>query len=255
MKTLPDPPASPQSPPRILLVEDDPTSRAFLTAALQAIPAEVDAADSLAGALALLGGRHYDLWMFDANLPDGDGRDLLARARLEQPDAMALAHTASNDAEVRGTLLAAGFRDVLIKPMPASAVQWAVRHALGLGAPTESMGTVADTQPTWDDVAATAALNGNQAHVAILRQLFIAELPQTRERILAAARSGDRDSVQAELHKLRASCGFVGAARLADTVRALQSQPDATDVLECFDRAALDIVERSGNNDGKPDYS
>ena len=45
MKSPPDPPAS----PRILLVEDDPTSRAFLGAALHAIPAEVDAVDSLAG--------------------------------------------------------------------------------------------------------------------------------------------------------------------------------------------------------------
>lgn len=247
MKSPPDPPAS----PRILLVEDDPTSRAFLGAALHAIPAEVDAVDSLAGALALLGGRQYDLWLFDANLPDGDGRDLLARAHQAHPGIPALAHTASNDAGVREALLAAGFRDVLVKPLPASAVQSAVRAVLGFGASTDSTRAIASNQPTWDDVAAAAALNGNQAHVATLRQLFVAELPHTHERILACARDGDRESMQGELHKLRASCGFVGAARLADTVRALQSQPDAVDALDRFDRAALDILRQSdGNNDG-----
>ncbi|MGH8073776.1 MAG: Hpt domain-containing response regulator [Lysobacter sp.] len=255
MKTLPDPPASPRSPPRILLVEDDPTSRAFLTAALHAIPAEVDAVDSIAGALALLGGSLYDLWMFDANLPDGDGRDLLARASLDQPYVIALAHTASNDTEVRDALLAAGFRDVLVKPLAASAIQSAVRHALGLDASAEPVGDAENAQPTWDDVAAAAALNGNQTHVATLRQLFIAELPHTRERILACARNGDHESVQGELHKLRASCGFVGAARLGGAVRALQSQPDATDALEYFDRVALDILRDSGGNDGKSGQS
>ena len=255
MKTTPDSLASLNNPPRILLVEDDPTSRAFLTAALRAVPAEVNAVDSLVGALALLGGSHYDLWMFDANLPDGDGRDLLARARLDRPGVPALAHTASNDAEARNALLAAGFRDVLVKPLPASAIQSAVRHVLGLGARTDSMGTIAGRQPTWDDDVAAAALNGNQTHVATLRQLFIAELPHTRERILACARNGDCESVQGELHKLRASCGFVGAARLADAVRGLQSQPDGADALEFFDQAALDILRASVGNDGKRDYS
>ena len=37
--------------PRILLVEDDPTSRAFLLAATRALPAEVDLACDMAGRL------------------------------------------------------------------------------------------------------------------------------------------------------------------------------------------------------------
>ena len=39
--------------PRILLVEDDPTSRAFLLAATEALPAHVDTAATMAEALAL----------------------------------------------------------------------------------------------------------------------------------------------------------------------------------------------------------
>lgn len=234
-----------KTPPRILLVEDDTTSRAFLTAAVQAMSLEVDGAGTVAAALARARSRRYELWLFDANLPDGDGRALLAQARCEQPGVPALAHTASNDPAIRDALLAAGFREVLVKPLPAAAVQAAVRRTLGRGTPaTATGGAGADTRPLWDDDAAATALNGNPEHVATLRELFVAELPQTRERVLASARSGDREATRAELHKLRASCGFVGAARMAEAVQALQLRPDATDALERFDRAAIATLAR-----------
>lgn len=243
MKTMPEPPASPSDLPRILLVEDDPTSRAFLSAALHAIPAEVDAADSLAGALVLAGGRHHDLWLFDAHLPDGDACELLQQASGKQSGVVALAHTASDEPAVREKLLAAGFREVLVKPLPASAVQSAVRHALGLDASAQPARQAdGDGPPRWDNDAAIAALNGNRSHVETLRQLFLAELPHTHERILVAVRDGHREAVSTELHKLRASCGFVGAARLAVAVQVLQSRPDDVDALAGFDRAASDLL-------------
>ncbi|MGH8084193.1 MAG: Hpt domain-containing response regulator [Lysobacter sp.] len=254
MKTTPEPPASPSDLPRILLVEDDPTSRAFLGAALHAIPAEVDAVDSLAGALVLAGSRRHDLWLFDAHLPDGDACELLRQASRKQSGITALAHTASDEPAMRETLLAAGFREVLVKPLPASAVQSAVRHALGLDAPALPIHRAdddGDGPPQWDDDAAIAALNGNRSHVDTLRQLFLAELPQTRERILASARDSRHEAVSAELHKLRASCGFVGAARLAVAVQALQSRPDGADALADFDLAAGDLLAQPAA--AKPD--
>ena len=245
MKSTPESPASPSDLPRILLVEDDPTSRAFLSAALRAIPTEVDAADNLAGALVLAGGRRHDLWLFDAHLPDGDACELLRQAGGTQSGVVALAHTASDDPAVRERLLAGGFREVLVKPLPASAVQSAVRHALGLDASARpGLRTSGDAPPAWDDAAAIAALNGNRSHVETLRTLFLAELPQTRERILAAGRAGHREAVSADLHKLRASCGFVGAAQLAVAVQALQSRPDDADALANFDRAARGLLAR-----------
>src|SRR3546814_2222136 len=51
---------------RILLVEDDPTTCAFLAAAARGVPAEVDVAGSCAAALALAGDRdRHDLWLID----------------------------------------------------------------------------------------------------------------------------------------------------------------------------------------------
>ena len=81
--------------PRILLVEDDPTSRAFLQAATESLPAHVDSAVTVAEALALAARHDYALWLIDANLPDGSGSGLLARLRAQAPSVPAIAHTAS----------------------------------------------------------------------------------------------------------------------------------------------------------------
>ena len=138
------------SPPRILLVEDDPVSRQFLSAAVQALPATVDAADSMAAAIALTVAGHYDLWLIDAHLPDGSGEQLLARLRSRDRATPALAHTAGADTESKQALLDAGFRQVLEKPMPSAAVRLALQNALGLA------GAGMSTEPLdWDDEAAT----------------------------------------------------------------------------------------------------
>lgn len=234
--------------PRVLLVEDDPTSRAFLTAAVEAVPAQVDGADSLAAAMALGASQDYQLWLFDAHLPDGSGIDLLARLRRSHPATPALAHTATGESEVRERLIASGFSEVLVKPLPAAAVRGAIRRLLDLpdcDAPLAAAATDEVTAPVWDDDTAARALNGNRAHIASLRGLFVQELPSARRSILAAAQLGNLDALRGELHKLRASCGFVGAARLAQAVQALQAQPDSAQWLERFDRAAQETVDQA----------
>ncbi|MGO4779722.1 response regulator, partial [Lysobacter sp. 2RAB21] len=134
-------------------VEDDPTSRAFLTAAVEAVPAYVDGADSLASAMALSASQDYQLWLFDAHLPDGSGIDLLERLRRHHPRTPALAHTATGESEVRDRLIASGFSEVLVKPLPAAAIRCAIRRLLGLpehdqpAAPAFAAGQSA----VWDD--------------------------------------------------------------------------------------------------------
>ena len=233
------------SPPRVLLVEDDPVSCAFLTAAVQAVPAEVDSADTLATALSLAQAQDYALWLFDANLPDGSGAELLGKLRGRHPHTPALAHTATGECDVHDALIAAGFLEVLVKPLPASAIQGAVRRVLGMvcesGGHTGALPAVG-TLPLWDDEAAALALNGNRSHIATLRGLFVEELPHLRERIDVAVHGGDLDGVRASLHKLRASCGFVGAARLGEAAHALHLQADSPAMLARFDQAAHDTL-------------
>lgn len=228
-------------PPRILLVEDDPTSSAFLSAVLRDLPAVVDCAGTARAARALAEAGRYDLWLLDVQLPDGSGSGLLAQLRSGNPDIPALAHTASPEAALHASLVAAGFAQVLVKPLPASGLQMAVRRALG--SPAAAASGIRDPPPPpelplWDDEAAARAMNFNGAHLEALRALFLGELPQARETVLAAANARDPEAMSAALHRLQASCGFVGAARLRAAVIDLHRAPLDRALAIVFDQAA-----------------
>lgn len=222
---------SPAELPRLLLVEDDPTSAAFLSAAAAGLPSLPVTASSLAGAAQACRAQAFDLFLFDANLPDGRGEDLLRTLRESGVDTVALAHTADLDAGTHARLLAAGFAEVLCKPLGMGELHAALRRHLPQAALIP-----------WDDAAALAALGGRPAHVQALRQLFLAELPGQRDRIVHAAIHADIPAMRGELHKLAASCGFVGAARLGSAVRALQAALTDRNALHTLELAIAELL-------------
>jgi DNA-binding response OmpR family regulator len=212
------PPA--MNPVRLLLVEDDAVSRGFLGLALESMPATVvDTAADAAHASALVREHAHALWLIDANLPDASGEQLLRDLRVLRPNVPALCLTAEVDLQRLDRLRAAGFIDVLPKPLAIATLQSAVRRALAANAPAP------DTQPIWDDAQALRALGGNTATMNAMRALFVAELPLQSEAVLRALAVGDAESARAVLHRLKASCGFTGSARLLDAVRALSDTP------------------------------
>ncbi|WP_305067718.1 response regulator [Luteimonas suaedae] len=244
--------------PKLLLLEDEPASRHFLCLAAEALPAEVEPAATVAEARALaLSGAHA-LWLFDVNLPDGSGGGLLAWLRAQGLQTPAIAHTAAHETAERARLLAEGFLAVVTKPLTTAAWQAAIRDALKgpvaeatSGDPRQDTGGAepADTAAVWDDTAAAAALGGSATNVAALRQLFLAELPDARDTVVAAAADGDLAAVRAALHKLRASCGFVGAARLQAAVAALQGDPAGDTALQRFLSAVAKTLEAAAAAD------
>jgi CheY-like chemotaxis protein len=220
------------APMRLLLLEDDAVSARFLVEALARLPSHVDHATTLAEAAARAGDGHA-LWVFDARLPDGHAADLLPRLRAAGLATPALALTADSDDGTRRRLLAAGFGEVLAKPVGAAALRATVRARLGgaepagIAAParigsghaaraepatSQRAGRATDEAlPRWDDAAALAAL-GDTAAVAALRALFVAELPDQDRRVAAACDAADPAAAREVLHRLKAGCAFVGAA-------------------------------------------
>lgn len=235
-------PMNPDDPtlPRILLVEDDPVSQAFLATAIEALPAIVDRAASLAAARKLAAGHVHALWLVDANLPDGRGADLLSQLRAELPDTPALAHTAAHDRHALDALIDAGFLQVLVKPLSENALQAAINDALGAAA-SAAMTTGAELPP-WDDAAALSALNRQPESVDALRKLFLEELPAQRRSIAIAAADDDITGMRSILHRMRASCGFVGASRLDAAVRALEADLQCVSALRRFEEAAGELL-------------
>jgi len=226
-------PRDPASLPIVLLVEDDPISQAYLHAVLEALPVRVDAVSTAACAMARADGIRHDLWLIDLSLPDATGAELLAQLLLRWPQPPpALAHTADSDPRQRAAALDAGFSGLLVKPIPAADLAAAVRAALASQA----------QPPDWDNAAAARALNHDAANVQVLRRLFLAELPDTRAAVVDSVLKGDTATLHARLHRLQASCGLVGARRLADAVDVLRRAPESSVALERFDHAARDLT-------------
>lgn len=224
--------------PRLLLVEDDPTSRAFLLEGARGLPADVDAAGTLQEALVLASRHRYDAWLIDARLPDGNGADLLARLRETHATSQtpALGHTASRLPEDLDALRTAGFEDVVSKPLPIDEWQAAIRRRLG-----------STDLPHWDDALALRALNGHAPGVGALRGLFLMELPKQHLAVTGAITAGDTDAAREQLHRLKASCGFVGAARMRDIVERLYAAPHDAEALSAFGAETSVLLENAAS--------
>lgn len=106
----------------ILLVEDEQAHRAHAVEMLEPLGASVTTAGSMAEALAAAGSTRFDLALVDFNLPDGTGLELLHRWRAEghAPRRVVLV-SSHRSAPIRDICLAAGFAEVLAKPLSVRA--------------------------------------------------------------------------------------------------------------------------------------
>jgi DNA-binding response OmpR family regulator len=206
---------------RLLLLEDEPVSRAFLEAALAPVARRIDIAVTCSQALATAAADD-DAWVFDANLPDGSASGLLARLRERGWRVPALALTADPDA-VAG-LRGAGFARVMCKPLAGVELRNVVAGMVAAG----------HAGSLWDDARALPALAGREDSLAALRDLFLRELPAQIAHVRDCLGRGDVAAARAELHRLKAGCGFVGASALAAAVAALHAAPDHASALEDF---------------------
>lgn len=233
---------------RVLLVEDDPVSGAFLRAALERLPARVDIATTCARARTLARTGAYALWVVDAHLPDGRGDALLTGLRAEGLATVAIAHTAAREAEQHERLLQAGFLEVLVKPLSSSEILASTRVALGLVSPRARAALPIDNAPLWDDASALDALMGNRSHLVALRRLFLPDLRAMRAAITAAVANDDAATLRSVLHRLRASCSFVGAAQLAIAVNQLVDG-DAPSEWPAFDAVVAQTLAHAPPDD------
>lgn len=233
---------------KILLAEDDPISQVFLREAIQACGGEptVCADGSSALAQARVGG--WNLLILDHHLPGLDGDVVLAVLRAELapgtrlPPAIA---TTAEPASASAGLLQAGFAKVLPKPLALDALR-AVLETFGCRA-------------TPLDDAAALRVCGSPATVERLRRLFAEqELPHIQNEFEQLGENCQ--AFRPTLHRLRASCGFCGAAELAQASDALLAAlasgaaPERTDAAsKAFGRAlqatraALHALAMAGN--------
>jgi CheY-like chemotaxis protein len=236
-----------------LLAEDEPVSRYFLSEALALLDWRCSAASDGDAALALAQRRRFDLLVLDLNLPNISGPELLARLRADPAaasrDAPALALSADPDPELDSRLRLRGFAAVGRKPITVEALGLLIDASVEPTSPDSAPD--ASRLPTWDDAAALRAGGGQVAIVEALRELMRRELPMQRERINDAFARDDRSTLRAELHRLKAACGFCGAAALSEAIDQVHHESTArTPVPRALQDRLLTAIDRVLAGDG-----
>ena len=215
------------SGPHVLVADDNPLSLLFLADALAACG--IDHATAADGALALECARReaFDLLLLDARMPKFKGTEVLARLRAQagpSRHAIALATTADDTSATRSALLAAGFAEVLIKPISVDAL----RAAVGQFVPVGERGDMQERSiETLDDPRALAAAGGDAAIVHALRGLLARELDALPAELAVIAAKRTAPELRDRLHRLDASAGFCGVPALLEAATTLRTALDA----------------------------
>ena len=224
----------------VLLAEDEPVSRRYLSEALQSLGYRCVAVADGTAALELARARRFDLLIMDVNLPELSGQEVLERLRQDKAAAshrtVAVALTADNSPGLQQRLRDVGFVEVGTKPIALGPLD-ALLHAAWRHAPPPEP---PEPKVVWDDETALRA-SGSQGNIASLRELMLKELPAQRTTIVTAIDEGDLAAARNELHRLSAACGFCGATALAnatdDLHRMLNEGIGETDTLSNFLKA------------------
>jgi len=120
--------------PRILLVDDEPRIRDFISRALEAAGYTVDAARSGAEGLRQAVVADYDLVILDLIMPDMDGRHFLAQLLRERREQGVLVLSCLADVTTKVDCLELGAQDYLTKPFSLTELLARVRVRLRAGA-------------------------------------------------------------------------------------------------------------------------
>ncbi|WP_323005359.1 response regulator transcription factor [Pseudorhodobacter sp.] len=159
---------------RFLLVEDNADLSASVAARLGLDGHGVDCAATLAEAEGFLAVAVYDLILLDIMLPDGDGRDFLARHRRAERQTPVIVMTARSSVRDRVDALDTGADDYITKPFDFAELEARCRAVLRRrGGAAQILRSFADL--TFDPMAATLTI-GQETRDLRSREMRLLEL-------------------------------------------------------------------------------
>jgi DNA-binding response OmpR family regulator len=118
------------NPPRILIVDDEPSVRFVLEHTLDHEGYDLDAVGSGADALRKLAETAYDLLLLDLHMEPVDGMTVFQTAREIDPDVVVIILTAYSSVESAVEALRLGAFDYLFKPVTPDTIRKRVREGL-----------------------------------------------------------------------------------------------------------------------------
>ncbi len=240
---------------RVLVVDDDATSRRVAESMLARHDVDVATADSGHGALDLIATQPCDLVLLDGMMPGLDGpataREIRRRERAAGGGRIPIiALTASVLPEDQQRMLDAGMDDHIAKPLRSEELAGALERwlpAVPSGAATViavaargdvrqpvALATEPDKAAGGSQIVDPAAFErlcelGDATFVERLVRLFLADATERVTQAEDAIAARDGQGLRAALHALEGICGNVGAAALDQRVREIHQAYDRGD--------------------------
>lgn len=221
-------------PLTVLIVDDHPVNLEFAAEALRRLGHLVVKAASGEEAVTLVRSRSFDVALVDIQMPEMDGFEVLRRFRgIDSGSRVRMvALTAYTSHDDRERCLAAGFDDVLTKPVTQT------RLAALLSGRTTAGDPVID------------AVGGNMKLLSRVRDAFAAQSPKLLSAIRDSIREGDADTLYRSAHTLKGAISNFGdgdaLAAVIDIERAGKTADfnDAERLLERLEAAVRDLERR-----------
>ena len=232
---------------RILVADDNDINRIVTGEMLANAGHTCDGASDGFQAVQKAADQQFDLILMDISMPGMDGFQAARQIRSgsgASRDAIIFAVTAHAMQEERERLAEAGMQLCLNKPLRMTALLDALATLRNLdgaagSAPQTDGHPLHDAVPLIDDeifVELEDTISPDM-FVKTLRR-FTAEVHQTMHDIRAAAEANEFDHLGATAHKLIGSAGLVGAARLANQMRSIETAAHAEEP----EKVALEIL-------------
>lgn len=176
---------------RFLLVEDNQTLAQSVADRLALDGHAIDHAPNLSAAEDCMAVASYDLILLDIMLPDGDGRDFLAKQRAALKQTPVIVMTARSAVSDRVHLLDIGADDYITKPFDFAELEARCRAVLRRrGGSASNLRSFADVE--FNPLAATIKFNGEQRELRNRELRLLEILIAAPERIFSKANLSDR---------------------------------------------------------------
>ncbi len=210
----------------VLIIEDDEISQTFMAEAIALLPAAYVCCNGFVQARRLCQETDFDLIISDLNTVDGS---LFEHAKSLPVGSKILAVSAEINPNITERLMQLGIHVVLAKPMSIFALHAALLRLFELN----------DTpiMPHWDEQKALLALGQNETILLSLQAMFKAELPLMMNQIQHSYEQQQHNEIRDVLHKLKASCGFLGASRLLHECMRLDAEISVKNITRFMDVA------------------
>ena len=215
---------------RILLAEDNPINQAVALKTLEKMGHQTTLARDGREALAALEKASYDLVFMDVQMPEMDG--LTATRKIRERESQTVAHipiiamTAHAMKGDRERCLAAGMDGYLTKPVSSPQIAEEVARVLGtrqscMPAPELQIG---EKHAGWDRREALARVEGDEALLLELVQVFLEEVPEQLNSIQQGLAAADFEVIERAAHTLKGELVYLGLSEIAEKASALEHQ-------------------------------